>query len=368
MPGQSPKFEVYNGRTPHRPHVTPIAFNFTNGQTQLSQTFSLHDLGMEGAQSALLDNSASAYPTTFNFPQIGQSIQVAAQTQQIVPVFPTSGILTIIVQLQSAQSVEIDVNLFDCYLPPASWVAGVISSGGGGLVLSLVLLTSGTSWTVPANWNSANNFIHGYGAGGRGASGSGTSGGGGGGGGGYAEVDNSTFTPGAAIPYQIGAEGGTTGAGVGPTANTWFNAGTFLIAAGGATGTAGSGAGGVGGLGGAVGNCVGAGGTNGGGVGGNGTANHGGGGGGAGSAAGIGGAGLPGGGASGDGLAAPLTFGAAGLPGTADNGYGAGTGGVDSNVAIGGAGGLYGGGAGGGKGGLTAHGAPGAILIGWMHN
>jgi hypothetical protein len=367
MPGNSPKFEVYNGRTPHRPHVTPIAFNFSSGQTQLSQTLSLKDLGMEGAQSALLDNSASAYPTIFNFPGIDQFIQVAAQTQQIVPVFPTSGLLTIVVQLQQAQTCEIDVNLFDCYLPPASWLAGVISQSGQ--MLSLTLLTSGSLWQVPANWNSAANWIYGWGAGGNGQIGGGGGGAGGGGGGGYGEVDNSILTAGASIPYQIGLNGGTTGAGTTPTANTWFNAGSFLVAAGGASASPATGAHGAGGL---NANCVGAAATNGGGAGVNGTSSRGGGGGGAGSAAAVGGdgAGFVGG-SSGDGLAASSQQAASGNPGTATQGYGAGTGGNGSDVTgvSGGAGGLYGGGAGGSKnGGSLAYGSPGAILIAWLHN
>lgn len=70
-------------------------------------------------------------------------------------------------------------------------------------------LTSGSSWTVPANWNNSNNSIEAIGGGGGGRSGneSGNYGGGGGGGGAYAKKTNQTLTPGASVAYNIGAGG-----------------------------------------------------------------------------------------------------------------------------------------------------------------
>jgi hypothetical protein len=77
-------------------------------------------------------------------------------------------------------------------------------------------LTSGTSWTVPSDWNNSNNSIEVIGGGGGGAggfadsSGSGGGGGGAGGGGGYSKATNVTLTPGVAVTIAIGA-GGTGG-------------------------------------------------------------------------------------------------------------------------------------------------------------
>jgi hypothetical protein len=94
-------------------------------------------------------------------------------------------------------------------------------------------LTTGTSWTTPADWNNASNTIHMIGAGGGGAtsavSGNNRAAGGGGGGGGYTVLTNQTLT--GAIPYTIG-----TSAGNGNGGNTTFN--TTNTAGGGLAGTA----------------------------------------------------------------------------------------------------------------------------------
>jgi hypothetical protein len=66
-----------------------------------------------------------------------------------------------------------------------------------------IFLTSGSSWTVPSNWNSRNNKIEAIGGGG----GGGNNSGGGGGGGAYAAKINVTLTPGSTLTYQIGQGG-----------------------------------------------------------------------------------------------------------------------------------------------------------------
>jgi hypothetical protein len=97
------------------------------------------------------------------------------------------------------------------------------------------LLTSGTTWTVPVDWNSSNNNIYLIGAGGGGAtaavSGNNRAAGGGGGGGGYTALSNQSLTPSAVIPYTIGTSAGNTNGG-----STTFN--TTNIAGGGLAGTA----------------------------------------------------------------------------------------------------------------------------------
>jgi hypothetical protein len=129
------------------------------------------------------------------------------------------------------------------------------------------VLTSGTSFTTPANWNNSNNQIHLFGGGGGGAggrvSGANRAGGGGGGGGGYTKATNVTLS--GSISYAIGAGGsaGAGGANGSAGGNTTFNSGTYTTTGGGggsATttptstgGTAGTGStfnGGVGGAGG----------------------------------------------------------------------------------------------------------------------
>lgn len=77
-------------------------------------------------------------------------------------------------------------------------------------------LTSGSSWTVPADWNNTNNTIEVIGGGAAGGSYNYTDGGetagvynpgGGGGGGAYAKKTNVALTPGASVSYEVGAGG-----------------------------------------------------------------------------------------------------------------------------------------------------------------
>lgn len=70
-----------------------------------------------------------------------------------------------------------------------------------------IILNSGTSWTVPADWNSLDNSIEVIGGGGGGRSGNGSDGTGGGGGGGYSRTINVALTPGASVTYSLGAGG-----------------------------------------------------------------------------------------------------------------------------------------------------------------
>jgi hypothetical protein len=191
-----------------------------------------------------------------------------------------------------------------------------------------VILTSGTSWTVPGDFNAANNTVELWGGGGGGAPGTtNANGGGGGGGGGYRYQKN--FDPGASttVAYAIGGGGAASAAG----GNTTWNAGAVSATAGSGASVAASGPGGSAGSGGTGGLAGGAGGT-----GRSGTGNSGGGGGGG--AAGSVGANN---GAAGTNVAA----GAGGQGGT----------GVQSNAsAVGGTGGVATGGAGGNGSQLTS--------------
>ena len=69
-------------------------------------------------------------------------------------------------------------------------------------MVTRIILTSGTSWTVPADWNSANNVIEAIGGGGGGDNDQGS-----GGGGEYAAIFNFAASPGTVIPISIGAGG-----------------------------------------------------------------------------------------------------------------------------------------------------------------
>lgn len=79
---------------------------------------------------------------------------------------------------------------------------------------NVIYLTSGSSWTVPSDWNSSNNTIEIIGAGANGAVGGvappvgppyGGAGGVGGGGGAYAKTSNLPLTPGSTVTIQVGS-------------------------------------------------------------------------------------------------------------------------------------------------------------------
>lgn len=112
-----------------------------------------------------------------------------------------------------------------------------------------IVLTSGTTWSVPPAWDSGDNTIEAIGAGGNGGNSvASTSGGAGGGGGEYRKVTNAFLTPGSTIDINISAGGAGSSAD-----GTWLksNGGSKIIEAknGGNAVNATAGAGGSGGIG-----------------------------------------------------------------------------------------------------------------------
>ncbi|HZH87055.1 MAG TPA: T9SS type A sorting domain-containing protein [Brumimicrobium sp.] len=113
-----------------------------------------------------------------------------------------------------------------------------------------VVLTTGTSWTIPADANLSSIVIECWGAGGGGAyTSSADDAGGAGGGGAYAKKDFTSFTFGQTINYEIGI-GGSGGTGTNAGGNTWFfdNTASGVSAAGGKGAANNSSTGGAGGL------------------------------------------------------------------------------------------------------------------------
>jgi uncharacterized repeat protein (TIGR01451 family) len=117
----------------------------------------------------------------------------------------------------------------DTYSDPTT-----INPASGG---NKVYLTSGTSWTVPSNWNASNNTIEVIGGGGGGSAAVlNTSAGAGGGGGAYSKIANLALTPGGSVTYQVGAAGAASSAG----GDTWFNGASLAAASVGAKGGGGA--------------------------------------------------------------------------------------------------------------------------------
>jgi hypothetical protein len=231
--------------------------------------------------------------------------------------------------------------------------------------MTVIVLTTGTSWAVPSDWTNTNQ-IETWGGGG-GAGGNGSQGSGGGGSGGYSTISNKTGLSGT-LTISIGGGGaGNSGSDGGTGGDTWFDGSTLALSIVGSHGGSGGQFQGVAGAGasttGAIGTATAgaAGGTGGSdGVGGAGA-----GGGGAPGPAGVGAAGANGSTGAGGGNGGTGDNGsggaggtagsgnAGGSPGTANtNGAGGGGGagnGGDTTAETGGAGGLPGGGAGGGN-------------------
>lgn len=220
---------------------------------------------------------------------------------------------------------------------------------------TVIYLTSGTSWTVPYDWDDNANTIEVIGGGGAGSNAFAS----GGGGGGYSKEVNVALTRGSSITYAVGSGGSSSGASGGDTyfCNSTSNCATIggtAVKVGAKGGTGGAASGGSGGLASSgVGSTKYNGGTG---------ANDGGAGGGGGGAGGPNGAGGNGssstGGTGGNGSGG--AGGSAGNPGTAgqewDSTHGSGGGG-----GSGAAGGAYGGGGGGFI--LVGNGAAGIIVI-----
>src|SRR5205085_2130767 len=98
---------------------------------------------------------------------------------------------------------------------------------------TIIAITSGTTWTVPSDWDAtAADTIECIGPGGKGvtATANGASGGGGGGGA-YAKISNLRLFAGQVVSIQIGAT--TTSA-----SQTWFLSSSTVSAAAGANGAA----------------------------------------------------------------------------------------------------------------------------------
>ena len=119
-----------------------------------------------------------------------------------------------------------------------TWASTAPTAGGGALIRAPQILTSGTSYTTPANCN--NIFVEIVGGGGGGGFGTASTTGGGGGGGGYSSRYFSV-TPSTAYTYAIGSGGGANSSG----GNSTFTVSGVTITGNGGFAGASSGAGGT---------------------------------------------------------------------------------------------------------------------------
>jgi hypothetical protein len=98
-----------------------------------------------------------------------------------------------------------------------------------GVAVTTIVLTSGTQWAVPSDWNPGANTFECIGGGGGGCGGSGYAGGTGAAGGAYAKTANAGLTPGSVLYINVGSAGvggatyhfGTSVANGTPGGDTW---------------------------------------------------------------------------------------------------------------------------------------------------
>jgi hypothetical protein len=126
-----------------------------------------------------------------------------------------------------------------------------------------IFIISGTSWTVPSDWNSSNNTIETIGGGGGGGAASNGKISSAGGGGAYSKISNLSLTASNSVTLQVGAggsggAGGNTGNPGGDGTDTWFNGASLAASSVGAKGGNGGNGNSLGsGVGGAASNSVG---------------------------------------------------------------------------------------------------------------
>ena len=182
----------------------------------------------------VLPNPASG-GVTANFGQGGQSSLTYDSTAGgYFKYTPPSGFKALSTANLPTPTITKPFNYFNAYTYAGTGAALSVSGGrylptgstscGAGTYTSgqcLVYLTSGTSWTVPSDWNSETNSIEVIGGGGGGGqgtlrsfSGQNGHGGPGGGGGGYSKSPNVSLTPGGSVAYAVGT-GGSSNAGNG---------------------------------------------------------------------------------------------------------------------------------------------------------
>src|ERR1700722_15832846 len=104
---------------------------------------------------------------------------------------------------------KIFLSVLLCLLANSAFACGFGSSISGGRCRGYVLAGT-TTWSVPTDWNSANNLIEAIGEGGAGSTATSNSAGGGGGGGAYANTNNFSSASGTIINVQVGAGGTST--------------------------------------------------------------------------------------------------------------------------------------------------------------
>ena len=224
-----------------------VAF-YKNNVLQATKSFSPNSTF---TPSLTLGGGSPAPSWTMNFGQGGQSgLTYDSASGGYFKYTPPSGYKALSTANLPAPTITLPKNYFDAVTYIGTGAAKNVQASVS-TPQHRIFLTSGTSWTVPNDWNSASNTIEVIGGGG--SVGVAGNAGQGAGGGGYSKKTNATLSAGASITYAVGAGGGGGGGG-GDTylCNSSSNCGSIsdtavIVGAKGGTGTGSNGSGAAGG-------------------------------------------------------------------------------------------------------------------------
>jgi hypothetical protein len=227
---------------------TFIGGNLTYGTLNINTTFGYVDLTLTGSNTfttisstgpnkylLTLPDGGATTATNFSLNEAG-AIRSSSSGLSAINVAGNGAVTTIGVKYSN-----IAIGSTGTWTVNSSVLFNTNNITAGTNVAFGVLLTTGTTWTVPANWNaSLPNFVYMFGGGGGGSgctSATALAAGAGGGGGGFTLVNNYATTAGSSVAYSIGAgglaalAGGATSTG-GSGGNTTFASGAHSAGGG----------------------------------------------------------------------------------------------------------------------------------------
>ena len=212
VPASTPTCSVTFDQNPV-PYGSQTTLNYSSTQ---ATAFYINNVGYVGASGSTTVAPLATTDYTGSVTGYGGSNTCPATLSVTPPSTPTATIAASSTSIQTGQSTNITAD----FTPGGTQQPSATPT--------VIVLTSGTNWTVPNDWNSADNFIDVIGGGGGGGSPeNGVAYAGSGGGGAFSQDNNLTLTPGAAVQYSIGSSGAgaaTAGTAGNTGGDTWFNA------------------------------------------------------------------------------------------------------------------------------------------------
>jgi hypothetical protein len=129
-------FPYASGTPPEGPLSALVATTIPAGQLSATSQFNVSQFGMSMVQSLLVDNEANDVAISVHAGTTGAAFGIQPAATQIIPVFQTGTNLTIMITLAQVQAIAVVVafQIFNSFVPPASWVANLSVSGNVNIV------------------------------------------------------------------------------------------------------------------------------------------------------------------------------------------------------------------------------------------